>query len=130
MMPSINLPKQNSNQPLQLINQTIPSRNNIFQNGSTASASIWLNSQMPNAALFSINASAPNHPKPPVSLRTRPMSAGNGKISVDTLNQPKLNGWVKGNTSQGTINGRIGFASNEHDNTRQVITKITKKCIQ
>ena len=120
-MPSINLLKQNGNQSLQLINQTIPSRNNQFQNGASASASIWLNNQMPNATLFSINASnQSNTQKTPVSLRTRPLSAG-GKFTIDSLNNPKLNGWIKGNTNHSTITSRNGF-TNEQDNIRQVFT--------
>ncbi len=122
-MPSINLPKPGGNQSLQLINQTIPSRNSQFQNGSTASASIWLNTgQTPNAALFSINASSQNNTtKPPLSLRTRPLSAGNGKSTMDSLNQPKLNGWIKGNSNQSSISGRLGFvSSHEQENNRQV----------
>ena len=97
------MPRINGNQPLQLINQTVPSRSAF--NSNPNSNSIWINIPATNAQL--ITANNPNigclgAVKPPASLRARPSSAsGSGiKKAPNDMTVPQLNGWIKGNTNQ------------------------------
>lgn len=79
-------------QPLQLINQTLPSRGNRILSATQSSGAVpWVCTGPPNASLVTINN---QFTKPPASLRSRPISAGvNNRINT------KVNSWVKGYTN-------------------------------
>ncbi len=112
--------QQQQQQPLQIINQTLPSRGfSLFNNSQQQPNSIWTTSSTtPNASLITIhnqpqftcpptNNNNNNNNKPPATLRSRPVSAGgftnpvalasiNNKRTFKEQNNKTNNSWVKG----------------------------------
>lgn len=111
--------RQTNNQPLQIINQTLPSRGFSLYNSQSnqqPNSGVWANT-LPNASLITIHnqpqmCCPPNNQiKPPATLRTRPVSAGGFTTTSQQLQQTslsgakrifkdnnnvKVNSWVKG----------------------------------
>ncbi|CAF0756552.1 unnamed protein product [Brachionus calyciflorus] len=136
-IPSINLSGINrSSQPLQIINQTVPSRGNrVLLNQSNGLVS--LNNQLPNASLITINNQTqplnliPNCntvTKPPATLRSRPITANtNNRIDA----KPRSSSWIKGfsNVSSSTnING--GGDNIDSDTYRVEDTEVSSRVAQ
>lgn len=113
--------RQSSNQPLQIINQTLPSRGfslfNTSSNQQQPNSGIWANT-VPNGSLITIHNQPqlycpPNQLKPPATLRTRPVSAGGFPQQQQQQQQQtnlsgakrifkenvKVNSWVKGTSN-------------------------------
>ena len=122
------LHRQSVNQPLQIINQTVPNRVTLNQ-ASQQATGFWLSSsQLPNGSFITINNQTPNctafnQPKPPAqplqkaqtaaSLRSRPLSSqGFNKrdtIETNAVSNVKINSFIKGfsndtNLQQSRIN--------------------------
>ena len=119
--------QSSSQQPLHIINQTLPSRGFSLFSHSTSqqqqqpASGIWANTT-PNASLITINNQpqmcyplGSNQTKPPATLRSRPMSAGGYTNNIGGFSNPvalngsnkrvfkdlngKSNSWVKGTSN-------------------------------
>ncbi|RNA12863.1 forkhead-associated domain-containing 1-like [Brachionus plicatilis] len=109
-VPNITLAGVNrsSNQSLQVITQTLPSRGNR-NSVNQQNSGVLLSNQYPNGSLITINNQTQPYTicpvasgtKPPASLRSRPITA-----NIDT--RPRASSWVKGHTNSSSFNAGSG----------------------
>lgn len=126
-IPNINLAgiNRSSNQSLQVITQTVPSRGN--RSSVNNQSGILLSNQYPNASLITINNQTQPYnicpvgsgTKPPASLRSRPITA-----NIDT--RSRSTSWIKGHTNTNSFN-MGGGDNNIESETYRVVCSVSQK---
>lgn len=136
---NLNAATRSSANGLQIITQTIPSRNRLVSStGQQSSSGVWVANPLPNSSLITINnqtqsccgtetttATGSQVLKPPQTLRTRPISAGPPRrISRDSKTS-----WIKNYTTQDTNSYHsINVEAHPIDNDTYRLVTVSPNC--